>query len=140
MFFFETNELHFSPEFMGRVTLIGQIAHLLGVGVYRFFLRSTSLKKVFTWSCIFSTVIGMSQLILISRLNTQIGLSDKLFVLGDSAILQAIGQVAFMPVLVLAARLCPEGIEATLFALIMSINNGGGVVGNLLGKRLISHA
>jgi len=30
-----------------------------------------------------------------------------------------------MPILVLAARLCPEGVEATLFATLMSISNGG---------------
>lgn len=30
-----------------------------------------------------------------------------------------------MPILVLAARLCPEGVEATLFATLMSILNGG---------------
>ena len=29
-----------------------------------------------------------------------------------------------MPILVLAARLCPEGVEATLFATLMSILNG----------------
>lgn len=34
-------------------------------------------------------------------------------------------QASFMPILVLAARLCPEGVEATLFATLMSILNGG---------------
>lgn len=41
-----------------------------------------------------------------------------------------------MPVLVLAAKLCPEGVEATLFATLMSICNGGGVVGGLMGAGL----
>jgi len=41
-----------------------------------------------------------------------------------------------MPVLVLAARLCPEGMEATLFATLMSVSNGGSVVGGLLGAGL----
>jgi hypothetical protein len=41
-----------------------------------------------------------------------------------------------MPVLVLAARLCPPGVEATLFATLMSISNGAGVVGGLLGAEL----
>lgn len=137
MFFFETNALHFSPEFMGRVTLIGQVAHLLGVALYRFFLRSVPLKRIFKWSCILGTVIGLSQLILIFRWNTHLGLSDQLFVLGDKAVLNVIGQVAFMPVLVLAARLCPEGVEATLFALLMSIANGGDIVGGLMGNTLL---
>ena len=46
-----------------------------------------------------------------------------------------------MPVLVLAARLCPPGIEATLFAMLMSVLNlsglvskeGGAILTHLLG-------
>lgn len=45
-------------------------------------------------------------------------------------------QASFMPVLVLAARLCPQGMEATLFATLMSISNGGSVAGGLLGAGL----
>ena len=36
------------------------------------------------------------------------GLSNELFALGDSAVLTVLGQVSFMPVLVLAAQICPE--------------------------------
>ncbi|KAG6435562.1 hypothetical protein SASPL_100436 [Salvia splendens] len=45
-------------------------------------------------------------------------------------------QVSFMPVLVLAAKLCPEGVEATLFATLMSICNAGSVLGGLMGAGL----
>jgi predicted lipid-binding transport protein (Tim44 family) len=45
-------------------------------------------------------------------------------------------QVSFMPILVLAARLCPPGVEATLFATLMSICNGGSMMGGLLGAGL----
>jgi hypothetical protein len=45
-------------------------------------------------------------------------------------------QVSFMPILVLAARLCPPGVEATLFATLMSIYNGGTMTGGLLGAGL----
>ena len=41
-----------------------------------------------------------------------------------------------MPVLVLAAKLCPEGLEATLVATLMSISHGGRVVGGLIGAGL----
>lgn len=41
-----------------------------------------------------------------------------------------------MPVLVLAARICPEGVEATLFATLMSIFNGGSLLGGLIGAAL----
>lgn len=56
--------------------------------------------------------------------------------LGDSAILTVIGELSFMPVLVLAARICPEGVEATLFATLMSLLNGGSVIGSALGAWL----
>lgn len=45
-------------------------------------------------------------------------------------------QASFMPVLVLAAKLCPEGVEATLFATLMSISNAGSVLGGLMGAGL----
>jgi hypothetical protein len=41
-----------------------------------------------------------------------------------------------MPNLVLAARLCPPGVEATLFATLMSIRNGASVTGGFLGVGL----
>jgi BT1 family len=41
-----------------------------------------------------------------------------------------------MPVLVLAARLCPKGVEATLFALLMSVVNVSGVLSHELGALL----
>ncbi len=50
--------------------------------------------------------------------NRQLGLSNEIFVLGDSAVLTVLGQVSFMPVLVLAARLCPEVRPASLTQLL----------------------
>jgi hypothetical protein len=43
-----------------------------------------------------------------------------------------------MPTLVLAARLCPPGIEGTLFATLMSVFNGAGALGTELGALLTS--
>jgi hypothetical protein len=56
--------------------------------------------------------------------------------LGDSLVLTVMGQIAFMPILVLSARLCPPGIEATLFALLMSVFNLSGLVSTEFGAIL----
>ncbi|CAN0060412.1 unnamed protein product [Heterosigma akashiwo] len=53
---------------------------------------------------------------------------------GDDVVLAVLGQIAFMPTLVLAARICPPGVEGTLFAALMSVFNGGSVVGSEIGK------
>ena len=77
-----------------------------------------------------------TQLLLVYHMNRQLGIPDELFTFGDDVVLAVLGQIAFMPTLVLAARLCPPGVEGTLFALLMSIFNGGAIVGSELGALL----
>ncbi|KAE8650354.1 folate-biopterin transporter 1, chloroplastic isoform X1 [Cucumis sativus] len=136
MFFFTTNKLGFTPEFLGRVKLVTSIASLLGVGLYNGFLKKVPLRKIFLVTTIFGCALGMSQVLLVTGLNREWGISDEWFAIGDSLIITVLGQASFMPVLVLAAKLCPEGMEATLFATLMSISNGGSVLGGLIGAGL----
>lgn len=77
-------------------------------------------------------------LLLVTHTNRALGIDDRWFSLGDSLVLTVMGQIAFMPVLVLAARLCPPGVEATLFALLMSVVNLSGLVSYEFGA-LLTH-
>ncbi|KAL0388586.1 UNVERIFIED_CONTAM: Folate-biopterin transporter 1, chloroplastic [Sesamum radiatum] len=136
MFYFTTNKLGFSPEFLGRVKLVTSVASLVGVGIYNGFLKSVRLRKIFLVTTVTGSALGMTQVLLVTGLNRQFGISDEWFAIGDSMILTVLGQVSFMPVLVLAAKICPEGMEATLFATLMSVSNGGSVLGGLMGAGL----
>ncbi len=122
-FFFSTNDLGFEPEFLGRVRLVTSIAALIGVWIFHRFLKTVPFRAIFGWSTVLSAVLGMSMLVLVTHTNRAFGIDDRWFSLGDSLVLTVMGQIAYMPVLVLAARLCPPGIEATLFALLMSVTN-----------------
>ncbi|CAL9104651.1 unnamed protein product [Musa textilis] len=133
MFFFVTNKLGFTPEFLGRVKLVTSVASLVGVALYNSYLKNVPLRKIFLMTTIFGSALGMTQVFLVTGLNRQFGISDEWFSIGDSLIITVLSQASFMPVLVLAARLCPSGVEATLFATLMSISNAGGVTGGLLG-------
>jgi folate/biopterin transporter len=136
MFFFMTNKLGFGPEFLGRVKLVTAVASLVGVGVYNSYLQDVPLRTVFFWTIVMGTVLGLTQLLLVTGINQSLGISNEWFSIGDSLVLTVLGQVSFMPILVLAARLCPPGVEATLFATLMSISNGGAVLGGLTGAAL----
>ena len=136
-FFFTTNELHFQPEFLGRVRLVASVASLLGIWIFQRFLKTIPFRVIFAWSTLMSAVLGMTMLLLVTHTNRIIGIDDYWFSLGDSLILTVMGQIAYMPVLVLAVRLCPSGIEATLFALLMSIFNLAGLVSYELGAGLM---
>jgi folate/biopterin transporter len=135
-FYFTTNELGFEPEFLGRVRLVTSLAGLVGIGLYQKFLKTIPFRPMLGWCTVISCLLGFTSLILVTHSNRAMGIDDHWFSLGDSLVLTVIGQVAFMPVLVLSARLCPKGIEATLFALLMSIWNLSGLVSYELGAWL----
>jgi folate/biopterin transporter len=135
-FFFTTNELHFQPEFLGRVRLVTSVASLVGIWIFQRFLKSVPFRVIFRWSAILSAILGMTILLLVTHANRSLGIDDHWFSLGDSVILTVMGKIAYMPVLVLAARLCPAGVEATLFALLMSVTNFAGLISHELGALL----
>ncbi len=136
-FFFSTNELGFQPEFLGRIRLVTSIAALLGVWLFQRFFKSVPFRKIFGWSTVISSLLGMTTLLLVTHANRALGIDDHWFSLGDSLVLTVMGEIAFMPVLVLAARLCPPGVEATLFALLMSIYNLAGLISHESGALLM---
>lgn len=136
MFFFNTSVLGFGPEFLGRVRLAAAGASLLGLWAYQRVFRHMEIKTIFIGATLAGLPLALTQLVLVTRLNVPLGISDKLFALADTAVLAALGQIAFMPTLVLAARLCPPGVEGTLFAALMSVYNGSGATSNELGSLL----
>ncbi len=139
LFYFVTNDLGFGPEFLGQVRLVTSVASLVGVAIFQMYLRRIPLRPLFGWMTVLSAGLGLTSLILVYHLNRAWGIDDHWFSLGDSLVLTVAGQIAFMPVLVLAARLCPPGIEATLFALLMSAFNLAGFLSQELGS-LLMHA
>ncbi len=137
-FFFTTNELGFEPEFLGRVRFVTSMASLIGIWTFQRFLKAVPFRQIMGWSTVLSAILGMTTLLLVTHTNRLIGIDDHWFSLGDSLILTVIGQIAFMPVLVLSARLCPKGVEATLFALLMSVWNLAGLLSHEAGA-LLTH-
>lgn len=139
LFFFQTNVLGFGPEFLGRVRLVSSAAALFGLWLYRTYFSKVDLKTFMLWCTLISVPLSMTQVVLVTRANVALGISDQLFALTDSAVLTALGQVAFMPTLVLAARLCPPGVEGSLFAALMSVYNASGATSSGLGA-ILTHA
>jgi folate/biopterin transporter len=137
-FFFSTNELGFEPEFLGRVRLVTSFASLIGIFLFQRYLKTVPFRLILGWSTVIAAALGMTTLLLVTHTNRALGIDDYWFSLGDSLILTVVGQITWMPVLVLSARLCPPGVEATLFAMLMSIWNLSGLLSHELGALLTS--
>jgi folate/biopterin transporter len=133
-FYFTTNELHFQPEFLGRIRLVTSFASLIGVWAFQRYFKRIPFRTMITAGIFLSTALGMTNLLLVTHTNRMLGIDDHWFSLGDSLIITVIGQIVFMPILVLSTKLCPPGIEATFFALIMSVFNVAGTVSYALGS------
>ena len=116
-----------------------------GVLVFNMYLRSVPLRKIFLWICLACTAAGFTQLLLVTGealglhtaspvpccsvgANTQgwrfhaganrsLGIPDKVFVAVDSVLVDALTRVALMPVLVLAAKICPVVCPLALHSL-----------------------
>lgn len=135
-FYFLTNDLQLGPEFLGRVRLVTAAAGLFGVWLYNEYLKNVRIRNVLFWSTLASFPLGMLPILLITHVNREIGIPDEALIYGDDVALSILGQISFLPTLVLAARLCPPGVEAVLFATLMSLFNGAGTVGTEIGALL----
>ena len=62
------------------------------------------------------------------RHQTRWHIPDVAFALGDDIVAVA-NQLLAMPILILMARLCPQGAEGTTYALVTSVQMSGGTVG-----------
>ena len=103
--------LGFDPEFLGRASAAGSVAGLVGVAAYNGLFKDARLSSVIFWTSVASAVLGLAPLALVSHANRAWGLDDRLFSIGDDVVQSALGEVGFLPLLVLAAKICPPGIE-----------------------------
>ncbi|EIE26997.1 Biopterin transport-related protein BT1 [Coccomyxa subellipsoidea C-169] len=136
MFYFSTNALHFSEEFFGIILLVDGVCQVLGVAFYNVFLRSVAIKKVFFWSAMILIAVHAAQAILVTGSNRTLGISDGAFALVVGGIHAGVGRLAMMPLVTLAARLCPKGVEATVFGMLMSLHISSFMLGKVFGSAL----
>ncbi len=135
--YFMIDELKFDPEFFGRLSLISHAMGIVGVLIFRKWLLSVPLRTLFVFIIVLSVVLSLPTLGLVYRWYELLGVSARLFAMADTLISAPLSEIGFLPLLVLAARLCPKGIEATMFALLASIMNIGLAVSDLGGAALV---
>ncbi|ONK66700.1 uncharacterized protein A4U43_C06F11060 [Asparagus officinalis] len=138
MFYYQTEVLHLEASFLGTARVIGWFGLMLGTYTYNRCLKRMKLRRILMVTHIGLAIVNLVDILLVSRSNIQLGIPDKYMVLGGSAVGDTINQFKLMPFLILSGQLCPPGIEGTLFALFMSINNFGNTLGSFFGAALAS--
>jgi folate/biopterin transporter len=136
MTFFYERELKFTPDEFGTLDVLGHLVAIVGTYIYKRYLREVSFRKILGVALFLSFVLSNSLLLLVFHTNRAMGIPDFVFALIERIIITLVGQFITMPMVVMGARICPVGVEGTLYALLMSITNIGGVVGEEWGSLL----
>jgi folate/biopterin transporter len=126
----------FSARVLGWIDCFGYLGLLAGVTLYNKFLTNVSYRRIFLFAQMTMVFINLFDIVLVKRWNLVLGIPDILFMIGDSALATVIGRFFSMPMFVLAAKVCPDKIEATLFAMLMALSNFGSSVSDFFGVSL----
>lgn len=128
LFFYFTNRLGFSPSFMGTLRFTYGIAALLGILIYRYVFQGAGFRNVLLWTILISFPVYISPLMLVTGYNKKLGISNKMFVLSGGFLIEATAEIQLLPLLVLTASICPPGLEGSVYAMMMSVRNVGGML------------
>lgn len=130
---------HFSfTYYVTYASLVGSLAGAVGVAAFQAFLSRGKFRTAFWTTCLVKLAASFFDIFIVKRYNVRFGIPDKVaFMLGDAVIFQVAYTLDFMPAVVLTSKVCPKGMEASVYALLASYQNLGSNVSRTLGVALI---
>ncbi len=126
---------HFDYLFFSVYTsIIARVCTAIGVYLFQVFFSNANVRFTFWMSALLSSLASVGDYVIVRRWNIDWGISDKAFYLiGDTILEPMVGMMAAMPSVVLMSKMCPENMEATMFAILASFNNLGSSLSSALG-------
>ena len=124
--YYQTDTLGFSQQFIGTLGSLAAAAGVVGAAAYAPLSRRVRLKTLVNLSIGIGVAATLAYLVY--RDATSAIVIDTLF--------GGVGMLTQLAFLDLAAKSCPRRVEATFFALLMSVYNGGGQLSQNVGARL----
>ena len=126
LLYYQTDVLTFSQQFIGHLGALGSLAAVGGAFIYAPLSRRVPLKRLIN----FSIGVGVAGTLayLLYRGAWSAVVIDTVF--------GGVGMFTQLAFLDLAAKSCPRCVEATFFALLMSVFNGGTQSSQVVGSYL----
>ena len=137
MNFWKRNVIGIGADDQAFIDTIGDAFSIFGLVLYNLFYKNTPYRKIFFYTQILASLFMFSDVILVNRWNKYLYIPDYIFLIGSHTIINTIFSLQGMPVLVMAAQMCPKEIEATFFSTVMSLFNTGGTLSALYGGVLL---
>jgi len=105
----------------------------IGVLVFQGVMSEWSVRPCFWVTTLLQSIVGLSEVLQTAGVWRDIGIPYKVsYFLGQALLGQVTYMMLFMPGVVLTSKLCPKGVEGTMYALLAGFNNfGQNIAGNL---------
>jgi hypothetical protein len=128
-----------SETYVTSIDSLGGFMGLIGIALYARYLSHWSYKKIFMTTAVMGFCFNFLDFIWVTRASNAAGIPDEFMRLfGEEIVAEVLGNWDTLPMFVLAAKLCPKGLEATLFALLMGLSNFGRTMGSYMGSIIIN--
>ncbi len=126
LLYYQTDHLHFSQQFIGHLGAIAAVAGVAGAFIYAPLSRRVPLTRLINLAIGFAVAGTLAYLLYRGHVSALV--IDVVF--------GCVGMIIQLAFLDLAAKSCPRHVEATFFALLMSVYNGGTQISQNVGGRL----
>lgn len=129
------NGPHFSYAYYVTVAgLIGSVAAFLGVLLYQKTLSNLNFRTVVMITNVLNSGIGASDLFLVLRINTQLGIPDwAAYIVGEAVMEPLIGMLNYIPDSTLLSKAVPLGMEGSAYAFMAGLSNYASMISRLSG-------
>jgi MFS family permease len=126
LFFYQTNTLKFTPQFIGNLGMLYGSMGLLGAFIYPFVCRRFRLRVLLAMAIVCTIASNLAYLGYVSR-------NTAMFIEGATGLGLTLAQ---LPLFDLAARATPKGSEALAYSLMIACWNWGLSLSDVLGSWL----
>ena len=126
-----------SPVVMAYIGVAGNVALVLGTAAYTSCFQTWRFRSIIALTQLLAVFASLTDWMWALRINLRLGLPDVMFAFGEEVFIDAVDALSNQPFFIFAAKLCPNGVEASMFALFMGLSNFGSDAGQYLGASLL---
>lgn len=134
MFYFMTNELLFSPIKLTVLAVANSGGVCFAIILYIHYLKRIQSKTLISYSTIFSFLFGLISFVLVMRWNIELGISDFITSICSYLCMSIMGEITYLPLLSVAASICPVKLEGTIYSMFMSAFSIASFFSNFIGS------
>ena len=137
--YYLTDVLQFGPIFISSLGIISYSSYIFGSIIYYKYLKDMAYRKIIFTGQVSLLILNFFDIGLVTGFYKVINIPAWAFVTGNEVFADTI-YFTFnsLPLLVLSAKICPVGVEATFYALFTSVANISDSLSGIFGGFLIS--